>query len=145
MQKGTRTTRCEHWKFARRDVWAHQQCFLRWNGNNRHGCPPLHGMATTVTAAHHFQRSLHIAEKKYTCTHMLKSVCAHPPSSPYALTCPHAPATASVVLSRTLEIDVGYAQAYMYSCRSAIHIVRTEQSMRGWIVCGSPGMLLCST
>jgi len=27
---------------ARRDVWAHQQCFLRWNGNNRHGCPPLH-------------------------------------------------------------------------------------------------------
>ena len=42
MQKGMRTTRCEYWKFARRDVWAHQQCFLRWNGNNRHGCPPLH-------------------------------------------------------------------------------------------------------
>jgi len=41
MQMGTRTTRCEHWKFARRDVWAHQQCFLRWNGNNCH-------------AAHHF-------------------------------------------------------------------------------------------
>jgi len=42
MQKGTRTTRCEHCKFARRDVWAHQQCLLRWNGINRHGCPPLH-------------------------------------------------------------------------------------------------------
>ena len=42
MQNGTRTTRCEHWKFARRDVWAHQQCILRWNGNNCHGCPPLH-------------------------------------------------------------------------------------------------------
>jgi len=42
MQKGTRTTRCKHWKFARRDIWAHQQCFLRWNGDNRHGCPPLH-------------------------------------------------------------------------------------------------------
>ena len=42
MQKGTRTTRCEHWKFAGRDVWAHQQCFLRWNGDNRHCCPPLH-------------------------------------------------------------------------------------------------------
>jgi len=38
----TRTTQCEHWKFARRDVWAHQQYFLRWNGNNRHGCPQLH-------------------------------------------------------------------------------------------------------
>ena len=47
MQKGTRTTRCEHWKFARRDVWAHQQCFF-------------HGMAATVTAVHHFiWRHLH--------------------------------------------------------------------------------------
>ena len=45
------------------------------------------------------QRLLHIAEKKYACTHMLRSACAHPPSSPYALTCLHAPATASVVLS----------------------------------------------
>jgi len=36
------TTRCEHWKFARKDVWAHQQCFLRWHSNNCHGCPPLH-------------------------------------------------------------------------------------------------------
>jgi len=44
MHKGTTTTRFEHWKFTRRDVWAHQQCFLRWNG----------GIATTVTAAHHF-------------------------------------------------------------------------------------------
>jgi len=44
------------------------------------------------------QRSLHIAEKRYACTHMLRSACAHLPSSPYALTCPHAPATASVVL-----------------------------------------------
>ena len=36
------------------------------------------------------QRSLHIAEKKYACTHMLRSACAHPPSSPYTLTCrPH--------------------------------------------------------
>jgi len=26
-----------------------------------------------------------------------------------------------------------------------MHIVCTEQSMRGWIVCGSPGVLLCST
>ena len=34
--------RCEHSKFARRDVWAHQQCLLRWNGDNRHCCPPLH-------------------------------------------------------------------------------------------------------
>ena len=42
MQKGTRTTRCKHWQFAERVVWAHQQCFLRWNGDNRHGCPPLH-------------------------------------------------------------------------------------------------------
>ena len=42
MQKGTRATRCEHWKFAGGDVWAHQQCFLRWNGNNCHGCLPLH-------------------------------------------------------------------------------------------------------
>ena len=41
-QKSTRTTRCQHWKFARSDVWAHPQCFLRWNGDNRHGCPPLH-------------------------------------------------------------------------------------------------------
>ena len=24
------------------DISAHQQCFLRWNGNNCHGCPPLH-------------------------------------------------------------------------------------------------------
>ena len=71
--------------------------------------------------------------------------CAHPPSSPYAFTCPHAPATASVFCSRTLGIDVGHAQAYMYSCRSAMHIVRTEHSMRGWIVYGSPGVLLCST
>jgi len=46
---------------------------------------------------------------------------------------------------RTLGIDIGYAQVYMYSCRSAMHIVRTEQSMRGWIVCGSPWVLLCST
>jgi len=22
--------------------WAYQQCLLRWNGNNRHSCPPLH-------------------------------------------------------------------------------------------------------
>ena len=42
MQTGTRITRCEHCKFARRDVWAHQQCFLRWNGDNCHCCPPLH-------------------------------------------------------------------------------------------------------
>jgi len=44
MQKGTRTvtTRCEHWKFAGGDVWAHRQCLLRWNDDNRHGCPPLH-------------------------------------------------------------------------------------------------------
>jgi len=43
MQKGTRTTRCEHWKVAGRDVWAHQQCsVLRWNGDNRHSCLPLH-------------------------------------------------------------------------------------------------------
>ena len=42
MQKGTRTTRCEHWKFAKRDVWARHKCFLRWNGDNRHGCPPFH-------------------------------------------------------------------------------------------------------
>ena len=42
MQKGTRTTLCEHWKFAGRDLWAHRQCFLRWNGDNCHGCPPLH-------------------------------------------------------------------------------------------------------
>ena len=48
-------------------------------------------------------------------------------------------------MHRTLGIDIGYAQAYMYSCRSAIHIVRTQQSMRGWIVCVSPGLLLCST
>ena len=26
-----------------------------------------------------------------------------------------------------------------------MHIVHTEQSMRGWIVFGSPGVLLCST
>jgi len=26
-------------KFAGRDAWAHQQCFLRWNS---HGCPSLH-------------------------------------------------------------------------------------------------------
>jgi len=26
-----------------------------------------------------------------------------------------------------------------------MHIVRTEQSMRRWIVCGSPGLLFCST
>ena len=42
VQKGTRTTWCEHRRFAGRDVWTHQQCFLRWNGNSRHGCPPLH-------------------------------------------------------------------------------------------------------
>ena len=35
---------------------------------------------------------------KYACTHMLRSAFAHPPSSPYALTCPHALATASIVL-----------------------------------------------
>jgi len=42
MPKGTRTTRCKHWKFAGEDVWAHQQCILRRNGNNRHGCTLLH-------------------------------------------------------------------------------------------------------
>jgi len=42
MQKGARTTRCEHWKFAGGDVWAHEQCLLRWHGNNRRCCPPLH-------------------------------------------------------------------------------------------------------
>jgi len=52
-------------------------------------------MSQQLISAHH---SLHIAEKKYACTHMLRSACAHPPSSPYALTCPHAPAKASVVL-----------------------------------------------
>ena len=41
MQKGTKSTRCEHWNFAGRDVWAHQQCLLQWNW-------------TTVTAVHHF-------------------------------------------------------------------------------------------
>jgi len=35
MQKGTRT-------FAGRDVWAHQQCILRWNGDNCHVFPPHH-------------------------------------------------------------------------------------------------------
>ena len=35
------------------------------------------------------QCSLYIAEKKYACTHMLRSACAHPPSRPYALTCLH--------------------------------------------------------
>jgi len=50
------------------------------------------------------QRSLHIAKKKYACTHMLRSACAHALSSPYALTCPHAPVTASIVLfANTLE------------------------------------------
>jgi len=29
-------------KFAGRDVWAHQECLLRWKGDNRHSCPPLH-------------------------------------------------------------------------------------------------------
>jgi len=47
--------------------------------------------------------------------------------------------------SRTPGSDVGDAQAYMYSCRSSMHIVRTEQNVRGWIVCGSPGVLFCST
>jgi len=42
-----------------------------------------------------------------------------------------------------LGINVGHAQAYMYSYRSAMHIVRTEKNTRGWIVCGSPGVLLC--
>ena len=36
MHESTRTTRCEHWKHAGGDVWAHQQCFLRWNGDNQH-------------------------------------------------------------------------------------------------------------
>jgi len=47
--------------------------------------------------------------------------------------------------SRTLGIDVLHTQPYMYSCRSAVHIVRTQESMCGWIVCGSPGVLPCST
>ena len=38
MQKSTRTTWCKHWKFGGRDVWTHQQCFLRWNGDNFHSC-----------------------------------------------------------------------------------------------------------
>jgi len=42
MQKGTRTTRCEHSKFAGGDIWAHQQYLLLWNGDNSHGCTPLH-------------------------------------------------------------------------------------------------------
>jgi len=29
------------------NVWAHQQCLLRWNGDNCHSCPPLH-METSV-------------------------------------------------------------------------------------------------
>ena len=45
--------------------------------------------------------------------------------------------------SRTLGSDV--AKAYMYSRRSAMNIVRAEQSMRGWIVRASPGVLFCST
>jgi len=52
-------------------------------------------MSPTLISA---QRSLHIAEKKYACTHMLRSACAHPLISPYALTCPHAPSTGRVVL-----------------------------------------------
>jgi len=35
------------------------------------------------------QCSLYITEKKYACTHMLRSAGTHPPSRPYALTCPH--------------------------------------------------------
>jgi len=50
MQKETRTSRCEHEKLAGRDAWAHQQCFLRWNSDNRHGCPPLH-LETSVCQA----------------------------------------------------------------------------------------------
>ena len=46
---------------------------------------------------------------------------------------------------RTMGINVGDAQPYMNSGRSAVHIVRTEQSMRGWIVRGSPGVLPCRT
>ena len=41
MQKGTRTTRCEHWKFAGGVVWHINSAFYD-------------GIATTVTAAHHF-------------------------------------------------------------------------------------------
>jgi len=41
MQKGTRTTLCEHSEFAGGDVWAHHQFLLRRNGDNHHGCTPL--------------------------------------------------------------------------------------------------------
>jgi len=53
---------------------------------------------TNLTKTNQCPAFVHIAEKEYACTHMLRSTCAHPPSSPYALTCPHAPATTSVVL-----------------------------------------------
>jgi len=42
-EKGTRTTRCEHWKFARRDICAHQQCFTQAHTYNQH----TRGIATT--------------------------------------------------------------------------------------------------
>ena len=35
MQKGTRTMRCEHWKFARRDVWATVLSAMEWQQLSR--------------------------------------------------------------------------------------------------------------
>ena len=42
MQKGARTSGCEHWKFVGGDVRAHQQCFLRCYGKKCHSCAPFY-------------------------------------------------------------------------------------------------------
>ena len=89
-------------------------------------------------------------------TYRKKEVCMHPHAEKRVCTCTEQPICTHMsartsdskhcfVRKHSRGIDIGHAQAYMYSCRSAMHIVRTEQSMHGWIVCGSPGVLLCST